>query len=99
MPIHFAAARSASRSPVARRAGQTGSPPAHPMTTRAVLASAVSRPVWLGAALRHFAEHGLRAAEEAATMAEQAWRAGRARNLRVVDRGLLQARSQAGVWS
>ena len=75
MPIHFAAARSAARSPVARA-----------LARRAVRRAANDNPGGagecgiearvLGAALRHFAEHGLRAAEEAAAMAERAWRAG-----------------------
>ena len=75
MPIHFAAARSASRSPVARA-----------LAKRAIRRAANDNPGGagecgiearvMGAALRHFAEHGLRAAEEAATLAEQAWRAG-----------------------
>lgn len=49
----------------------------------------------LGAALRHFAEHGLRAAEDAARQAEQAWRAGEIETgrwwievCRKLDRGL-----------
>jgi len=73
MPIHFAAARSASHSPVARA-----------LAKRAVRRAANDNPGGacegetrvLHAALRHFAEHGLRAAEEAAAMAEQAWRTG-----------------------
>lgn len=75
MPIHFAAARCASRSPVARA-----------LARKAVYRAANDNPGGAGedgaearvlsAALRHFAEHGLRAAEEAATLAEEAWRAG-----------------------
>lgn len=73
MPIHFAAARSASRSPVARA-----------LAKKALRRAANDNPGGAGegenrvlrAALRHFAEHGLRAAEEAADMAEQAWRSG-----------------------
>ena len=75
MPIHFAAARSASRSPVARA-----------LAKKAVRRAANDNPGGagecgtelrvLGAALRHFAEHGVRAAEEAAMQAERAWRAG-----------------------
>lgn len=75
MPIHFAAARCASRSPVARA-----------LANRAVRRAANDNPGGAGecpgetrllhAALRHFADHGLRAAEEAARQAESAWRAG-----------------------
>lgn len=73
MPLHFAAARSASHSPVARA-----------LAKRAVRRAANDNPGGAGkgetrvlhAALRHFAEHGLRAAEEAASMAERAWRSG-----------------------
>lgn len=73
MTIHFAAARSASHSPVARA-----------LAKKAVRRAANDNPGGAGegetrilhAALRHFADHGLRAAEEAAEMAEQAWRSG-----------------------
>lgn len=74
MPIHFAAARSAARSPVARA-----------LAKRAVRRAANDNPGGLGeraddpilhAALRHFGEHGLNAATEAAALAEKAWRAG-----------------------
>lgn len=75
MPIHFAAARCASRSPVARA-----------LARKAVHRAANDNPGGIGegesrvlhAALRHFGTHGLRAAEEAAGLAEQAWRAGEA---------------------
>lgn len=72
MPIHFAAARCASRSPVARA-----------LARKAVHRAANDNPGGeaecgaearlLSAALRHFAEHGVSAAEEAARQAEQAW--------------------------
>ena len=75
MPIHFAAARSAAHSPVARA-----------LAKRAVRRAANDNPGGAGecntetrvlnAALRHFADHGLHAAEEAARQAETAWRAG-----------------------
>lgn len=77
MPIHFAAARSASHSPVARA-----------LARRAVRRAANDNGCGLAdvtttgerhllhAALRHFAEHGLRAAEEAAAQARTAWRDG-----------------------
>jgi hypothetical protein len=97
MPIHFAAARCASRSPVARA-----------LAKRAVRRAANDNPGGagecgvearvLGAALRHFAEHGLRAAEEAANQAEQAWRSGEVETSRwwaevcyKLDRGLALA--------
>ena len=74
MPIHFAAARSAARSPVARA-----------LARRAVRRAANDNPGGAGeraddpilhAALRHFGEHGLNAASVAAALAERAWRAG-----------------------
>lgn len=75
MPIHFAAARCASRSPVARA-----------LAKKAVRRAANDNPggagQWgaegplLNAALRHFAAHGLRAAEQAAMLAERAHRSG-----------------------
>lgn len=74
MPIHFAAARSAARSPVARA-----------LAKKALRRAANDNPGGAGermsdpilhAALRHFGEHGLNAAGEAAALAEQAWRAG-----------------------
>ena len=77
MPIHFAAARCASRSPVARA-----------LAKKALRRAANDNPGGAGecggearvlsAALRHFAEHGLRAAEEAAMLAERAHRSGEA---------------------
>ena len=75
MPIHFAAARSASRSPVARALAKRATRRAANDNPGGASESGAEARV-LGAALRHFAEHGLRAAEEAAAMAEQAWRAG-----------------------
>lgn len=73
MSIHFAAARSTAHSPVARA-----------LAKKALRRAANDNPGGtcdgerrvLHAALRHFAEHGLRAAEEAAEMAERAWRSG-----------------------
>ncbi len=73
MPIHFAAARSAARSPVARA-----------LARKALRRAANDNPGGpdravdpiLHAALRHFGEHGLNAAREAAALAESAWRAG-----------------------
>lgn len=74
MTIHFAAARSAARSPVARA-----------LAKKALRRAANDNPGGAGdrtadpilhAALRHFGEHGLNAAVEAAALAERAWRAG-----------------------
>lgn len=74
MPIHFAAARSAARSPVARA-----------LARKALRRAANDNPGGAGeqasdpilhAALRHFGEHGINAASEAAALAERAWRAG-----------------------
>jgi protein-tyrosine-phosphatase len=74
MPIHFAAARSAARSPVARA-----------LARKAIRRAANDNPGGAGeqagdpmlhAALRHFGEHGLNAAGEAAALAERAWRIG-----------------------
>jgi hypothetical protein len=75
MPIHFAAARCASRSPVARA-----------LARKAVRRAANDNPGGAGecpaearvlsAALRHFAEHGVSAAQEAAELAERAWQQG-----------------------
>ncbi|WP_375291418.1 hypothetical protein [Qipengyuania sp.] len=73
MSIHFAAARSAAHSPVARA-----------LAKKAVRRAAndnpggSNRPVdpILYAALRHFGKHGLHAAAEAAAQAERAWKAG-----------------------
>lgn len=77
MPIHFAAARCAARSPVARAlARKTVRRAANDNPGGAGENSAEARV--LHAALRHFAEHGLRAAEEAAMLAERAWRTGEA---------------------
>ena len=73
MSIHFAAARSAAHSPVARA-----------LAKKAVRRAANDNPGGrknavdpiLHAALRHFGKHGLRAAVEAAMEAERAWKAG-----------------------
>ena len=74
MTLHFAAARSAARSPVARAlarrsiaraANDNGDPSANQGNDQ-----------MLHAALRHFAEHGLGAATEARNQAEKAFFAG-----------------------
>ena len=75
MPIHFAAARCASRSPVARAlARKAVHRAANDNPGGATECGAEARV--LSAALRHFAEHGVSAAEEAAAQAEQAWQQG-----------------------
>lgn len=74
--MHFAAARSAARSPVARA-----------LARKALRRAANDNPGGAGealgdpilhAALRHFGAHGVKAGEEAAAQAERAWRAGEA---------------------
>ena len=65
MPLHFAAARSAAHSPIARAANDNGDA-AH------MQAEASSFDHMMRAALRHFAEHGMGAAEAARQQAEQA---------------------------
>ena len=77
MPIHFAAARCASRSPVARALAKKALRRAANDNPGSANESRGEARV-LSAALRHFAEHGLRAAEEAALLAEAAYRAGEA---------------------
>lgn len=72
MTLHFAAARSAARSPLARAlaqkaAGRAANDNGCPEQTGDLM---------LHAALRHFAEHGLSAAREARRQAEQAFFAG-----------------------
>ena len=74
MTVHFAAARSATRSPIARaltrrtiaRAANDNGNPEADMRSDAMLQ----------ASLRHFAKHGLAAASEARLRAEQAFFAG-----------------------
>lgn len=74
MTLHFAAARSAARSPIARalsrraiaRAANDNGDPAEQSGSDQML----------HAALRHFAEHGLGAAQEARKQAEKAFFAG-----------------------
>src|SRR6478672_1362937 len=75
MPIHFAAARCASRSPVARAlARKAVHRAANDNPGGATECTAEARV--LSAALRHFAEHGASAANEAAQQAELAWSQG-----------------------
>ena len=77
MPIHFAAARCASRSPVARALARKALRRAANDNPGGAGESGAEARV-LNAALRHFAEHGLRAAEAAAMLAERAHRSGEA---------------------
>lgn len=71
MPVHFAAARSANRSPVAR-ALTRGTRPQAQNDNGEVAPLRSSIDATMRAALRHFAEHGLDAANEARRRAEQA---------------------------
>lgn len=75
MPIHFAAARCASRSPVARALARKALRRAANDNPGGASECGVEARL-LSAALRHFAEHGVSAAEEAAIQAEQAWEQG-----------------------
>lgn len=75
MTIHFAAASSPFRSPVARTLSPAGIPGAANDNGDTIAANAPSDRM-LRAALRHFAEHGLGAAREARSKAEQAFFAG-----------------------
>ncbi len=76
MPVHFAAARSTAHSPIARalakkaltRAANDNGPLGGPLGS----SSASSFDTMMRDALRHFAEHGMGAAEEARRQAEQA---------------------------
>ncbi|WP_417321526.1 hypothetical protein [Erythrobacter aureus] len=78
MPLHFAAARSTAHSPIARalakkahaRAANDNGDIAH------ILARKSNFDHMMRAALRHFAEHGLGAAEAARQQAEQAYSDG-----------------------
>ena len=100
MPIHFAAARCAARSPVARALAKKAVRRAANDNLGGAGESGVESQV-LGAALRHFAEHGLRAAEQAASQAEQAWHSGEFETSRwwtevcfTLDRGMALALRQ-----
>ena len=75
MPLHFAAARSTSRSPIARALAKRPCPPAANDNGDAPPAVNGLDPT-MRAALTHFATHGLGAAKEAGRLAEQAHRAG-----------------------
>ena len=65
MPLHFAAARSTQRSPIARTLARR-------VLGRAANDNAGTHEALLHAALRHFAAHGLGAARAAAAEAERA---------------------------
>jgi len=70
MTLHFAAARSAARSPIARALQR------RPLAAADNDNCSTADDRLLHAALRHFAAHGLRAAREARKQAEQAFFAG-----------------------
>ncbi|MDG5747215.1 hypothetical protein P8Q88_03390 [Qipengyuania sp. XHP0207] len=70
MPLHFAAARSTANSPIARALARKAL--ARAANDNGDVADAVSFDTTMRAALRHFAEHGLNAAKEAARLAEDA---------------------------
>lgn len=70
MTVHFAAARSSARSPIARTLAR------RVMGRVANDNGSEANDQMLHAALRHFAEHGLGAAREARKQAEQAFFAG-----------------------
>lgn len=79
MPVHFAAARCTSRSPVARalvRKALHRAANDNATDNGGGLAGGTAGDRLLSATLRHFGEHGLRAAQEAASLSERAWRAG-----------------------
>lgn len=74
MPVHFAAARSTAHSPIARALAQKACSRAANDNggAGALTSEASSFDHMMRAALQHFAEHGLRAAEAAQRQAEQA---------------------------
>ena len=74
MTLHFAAARSAVRSPVARALARRSISRA--ANDNVTAADHQGHDQMLHAALRHFAEHGLGAAQEARKLAETAFFAG-----------------------
>ena len=78
MPVHFAAARSAAHSPIARALARKAlARAANDNGDGARIEAQSSRfDTMMRAALRHFAEHGLRAAETARLNAEEAHFAG-----------------------
>lgn len=77
MSIHFAAARCAANSPIARAlARKAMSRAANDNPAGYASESPGQQDVLLKAALRHFAEHGLGAAREARKQAEQAFFSG-----------------------
>lgn len=78
MPVHFAAARSTAHSPIARAlARKAHARAANDNGDAAMLAAAsASFDSVMRAALMHFAEHGMGAAEAAAHQAEEAFHEG-----------------------
>lgn len=78
MTLHFAAARSVTRSPVARALSRRAV--ARAVNDNGEEAAIRDGDRMLGAALRHFAEHGLGAAREARKLALDAAAAGDAQS-------------------
>ncbi|QYJ06418.1 hypothetical protein [Qipengyuania flava] len=78
MPVHFAAARSTAHSPIARALAKKALARAANDNGDAaqMQAEASSFDAMMRAALKHFAEHGLGAAEAARQQAEQAYFTG-----------------------
>lgn len=74
MTLHFAAARSATRSPIARAFARRTI--ARAANDNGDLVESLGEDKRLHAALRHFAEHGLAAAADARKRAEAAFFAG-----------------------
>lgn len=72
MPVHFAAARSTAHSPIARALAKKALTRAANDNGPLAGSSASSFDTMMRAALSHFAEHGMGAAEEARRQAEQA---------------------------
>ncbi|WP_369027271.1 hypothetical protein [Qipengyuania sp. RANM35] len=97
MPVHFAAARSTAHSPIARALARKAlARAANDNGSAAQLAAeATSFDHVMRAALKHFAEHGMGAAEAAGQHAEEAFHDGDAEAFawwlgvcRALDRGL-----------
>lgn len=78
MPVHFAAARSTAHSPIARALARKALARAVNDNGDAAMLEAASTSFdsVMRAALMHFAEHGMGAAEAAAHQAEEAFRDG-----------------------
>ncbi len=95
MPVHFAAARSTAHSPIARALAKKALGRAANDNGDVAQTAAASFDTTMRGALKHFAEHGLGAAQAARHQAEQAHRAGDEQGYdwwlgvcRTLDRGL-----------